>query len=460
VTKDPANRAPSGRGPARPPTARSVAADVQVRVLRDGAFAAAVLDVELDRNVQLDARDRALATELVYGSLRLRSWLEGRLARYAPRGLGSLDVHVRAHLLVAAYQLLVLTRVPAFAAVSEAVGAIRFLRGDKVGGFANAVLRKISREPRPSEEELARAALAGVEVGLARAMIASVGEEATLHLVTPGEAPPLGLRVERAEEREAWIERLRAARPDASIEPGALSPHAILVRGAGRLGDLPGWEEGAWTAQEEGSQVIALALGARPAEAILDACAGRGNKTGLLARAVLPSGTVDAADLHPSKLEHLEQDLSRLGLAPGATFAVDWSKGAGAARPPYDRVLVDAPCSGTGTIRRRPELLLRRAGADVAELAALQRAILARAASLVRPGGRVVYAVCSVLAEEAESVVSAAAELDLEPAPFDPAPGALEAVLAGATTLRLLPHLHGTDGYFLASFRRRDGAQR
>jgi len=424
---------------------------VLVRVLRDAAFAAAALDAELERNVQLETRDRALATELVYGTLRLLRWLEKRVARHAPRGLGSLDVHVRAHLFLAAYQLLALTRVPAFAAVSEAVDSIRALRGDRVGGFANAVLRKIASEPKPDAAELARASLASADPALAKAIVESVGEAAALRLVAADESPPLGIRVENASARDRWVARFREARPDAVVEPGRVSPHAVLVRGAGRVTELPGYEEGAWTAQEEGSQVIALALGAREGEAVLDACAGRGNKTGLLAARVGPHGAVDAADLHPQKLERLAEELGRIGRRPRATFAVDWSKGAGGVTGPYDRVLVDAPCSGTGTLRRRPDILLRRSGSDVRELADLQRAILARAAALVKPGGRVVYAVCSVLRDEGELVVSAAAELGLAPAPFDADLGE-HVASRDATSFRLLPHEHGTDGYFVASF--------
>jgi 16S rRNA (cytosine967-C5)-methyltransferase len=197
--------------------------------------------------------------------------------------------------------------------------------------------------------------------------------------------------------------------------------------------------------------VIAMSLGAREGEAVLDACAGRGIKTGLLARAVGGTGAVDAADLHPAKLERLVAELERIGVKPRTTFAVDWAAGSGGATGPYDRVLVDAPCSGTGTLRRRPELLLRRVAADLPALAALQRSILARVAPLVRPGGRLVYAVCSVLREEAEEVVAEAHELGLTPAPFDAAI-ASQVAPAGSTCFRLLPHEHGTDGYFVASF--------
>ena len=425
-----------------------------MRVLRDKAFAAAALDADLERNVQLDARDRALATELAYGTLRLLGWLTKRLDRHATRGIGSVDVQVRAQLLVAAYQVLVLTRVPAFAAVDEAVNAVKALRGPRVAGFANAVLRKLAAEPKPAAEEIARAALDAADPSLARAIVSAVGEAGALRLLSSEESPPLGLRVENGDDRETWIARLREARPEATITKGLVSPLAIVARGAGRLTDLPGWEEGGWTSQEEGSQVVALSLGARAGETVLDACAGRGNKTGLLARMVGASGAVDAADLHPAKLARLVTELERIGVAPRATFAVDWVAGIGGATGPYDRILVDAPCSGTGTIRRRPELLLRRKAADLPALADLQRAILGRVAGLVRPGGRLVYAVCSVLREEAEDVVAGAEAMGLMPSLFD---GELAATLASgdATSFRLMPHEHETDGYFVASFVKR-----
>lgn len=432
------------------PTARSVAAEVLARVLKGGAFASASLDAELDRNVQLDVRDKALATELVYGTLRFRGVLEARIGKYASRGIDAIDPRVLAVLEVAAYQLLVLTRVPAFAAVNEAVSEVRALRGERVSAFANAILRRISGEPKPDAEALAKEAFEAVDPALSGAIVRAVGEEGARHLFFPDGAPPLGLRVEDARERDAWLDKLRAARPDATFEAGRVSPHAILARGTGRTFDLPGYAEGAWTPQEEGSQVVALALGARSGDVVLDACAGRGNKTGLLLGEVGASGAVDAADLHPKKLERLKEELSRIHCRPRATFAVDWSVGHGDAKGPYDRVLVDAPCSGTGTLRRRPEILLRRALSDADRLAVVQRAILKHAAQSLKTGGRLVYAVCSVLPQEAEDVVQDAPQLGLASVPFESE--ALRAVAQERTSLRLLPHVHGTDGYFLASF--------
>ncbi len=450
------------RAPARRrPDARDVAATVLARVEKDGAFASAALDAELGRAVQLEARDRAFATELVYGSLRALPWLRSEIVRFAPRGIDTLDPRVRGHLFVAAYQLY-FTRVPAFAAVSEAVEAVRAGRGERVASFVNAVLRKLAHRA-ASMDEAARqdAMVASAPPWLREALERSLCPAEAHALLRCGTEPPaVALRVEHANQRDVWVERLRAAAAEASIEPGRLSPLAILERGAGKPQRLPGWDEGAWTVQEEGSQFAALAVGARDGDEVLDACAGRGNKTGLLARAVGPRGAVDACDANAAKLERLGEELARLGLTARATFAVDWTVGSGDVTGEYDRVLVDAPCSGIGTLRRRPDIALRRQAPDIASMARRQIAVTSRAAAHIRPGGTLVYVVCSVLREEGEDVVDAVlrASPGLELAPFE-APEA-RAVFGETPFFRLLPQVHGTDGYFIARLRRRAPSRR
>ena len=438
-----------------PRSARDVAARVVSRVIREDAFAAAVLEAELGRAAQLEARDRGLATELVYGSLRVLPWLKGEIARFATRGIDKLDERVQSHLIVAAYQLF-FTRVPAFAAVSQAVEGVRAERGEKMAGFANAVLRKVAGRAGTADEALRTdALLASTPAWLRAALDRSLGAEGARAMLGSGvEAPTITLRVEKAEERTAWVDKLRTAAPDASFEPGRLSPLAIAARGAGRPQSLPGWAEGSWTIQEEGSQLAALAVGARSGEHLLDACAGRGNKTGLLARAVGPEGAVDACDTSGSKLERLTTDLGRLGLAARATHAVDWTVGSGEVTETYDRVLVDAPCTGVGTLRRRPEIALRLKEEDLATKAAAQKAIVIRAADRVRPGGSLVYVVCSVLREEAEEVVEAllVARPDFTAAPFE-APE-VTGLFGNVASFRLLPQVQGCDGYFVARVRR------
>jgi 16S rRNA (cytosine967-C5)-methyltransferase len=441
--------APSAVSPARTAAAAALA-----RVFAAGAFASAALDAELAR-AGVDARDAALATELVYGVLRTEVTLDDRLATLAGRRAWAkeLGAEGRAHVLMAAYSLSFLDRVPAFAAVSEAVAGARAAGGERVAGFANAVLRRLSAEVAAKRPALADAIVASAPGWLRGALRRSLGRAgAAAYLAAGPVPPPIGLCLSHAEERAAWIDALRRAAPGATIEAGKVSPRAVLVRGAGDVRRLPGAGE-AWIIQEEGAQAVALVAGARPGECVLDACAGHGNKTWLLAREVGSAGAVDAADLHADKLAQLRAGPA--GASTRATYAVDWTAGAGDVPEGYDLVVVDAPCSGVGTLRRRPEIARTRAEADLARLAALQATIARRAATRARDGGRLVYAVCSVLREEGEEVAARLAEGDelgvrLEAAPFE---GGIGRALAGeGHAVRLTPHEHGTDGYFVASF--------
>ncbi len=434
--------APGGsarRKPQAAPSARRVASRVLARVFDDAAFAAAALSVELARNVQLDARERGLATELVYGVLRTEGALEARLLRYAPKGIK--DSVTRVELLLAAYQLLLLERVPGFAAVDTAVSAVRRERGERVAGFANAVLRKLAAAN--ERLTLSDAVRENAPPWLYQRLCRDVGEEEALALLgaDAGERG-VGIRVVGAEPPEWTRDATR----------GRVSERAVRVD---RLGDprrLPGFDEGRFVIQEEGAQAIALLLAARPGERVLDACAGRGQKTSLLAEQVGPAGSLWATDLYPEKLDALEQEFARLNLPLPERRGLDWTVGSADVPADFDRVLVDAPCSGTGTLRHRPEILRRLQPDDPGRLAALASTILRNAASRARPGARVVFAVCSVLAEEGEAVVASVRDL-LEPCPFEYC--GVTGLPAGAAELRLLPLRHGTDGYFVASFSRR-----
>lgn len=438
-----------------PISAREIAAHALGRVWQEAAFASAALDTELSR-ARVEPRDAALATELCYGVLRVEPALLSHLAKVsdrfrAPAGL------VRAHLLMGAYTICFLDRVPVFAAVSEAVEASRRVADARVGGFVNAVLRRLAtdveKNGRPS---LADAVVETCPWWLKNALGRAIGKDSVRAYLTEGAVPPpLGLCLADASQRELMIDRFIEATPAGSFTKGAASPRAVLVKGAGDLRRLPAYGLDFIT-QEEGAQVLALALGARAGERVLDACAGHGNKAWVLAHEVGAEGTADAADLHALKLRALERSFGPAVQRP-KTFVVDWQNGRGAVPADYDRVLVDAPCSGTGTLRRRPEIALRRTEEDVTRLAELQLAILRNAATCVKDGGRIVYAVCSVLREEAEAVVEAAIAAGaadgakLVPEPFDSP--VIQALFGTTAAFRLLPHVHGTDGYFAASLR-------
>jgi len=433
---------PSGEPSPAATSARVVAANVVQRVITEGAFVSDALDAELE-SARLEGRDRALATELCYGVVRVEHALGEHLEALARRGLDRGDDVLRAHLLVAAYQLLVLDRIPAFAAINEAVAALRQRRGPKVAGFANAILRRLSGSGQ--RLSLAAALEASVAPWLFAELCGSVGREAALGLLgaTPvasrrGLCVRLTARAER--DRLEWLAR---------AEPGKIVPSALWLPPCGDLRQLAGYSDGCFVVQEEGAQWAALALGAGPGERVLDACAGHGQKSSLLAERILPGGTLVVNDVTDSKLAKLRREFERLGLPAPSCHRVDLSRGEGSLPGGMDRVLVDAPCTGTGTLRRRPEILRRLTAADPRRLGDQAAALLMAAARTARPGGRVLFVVCSVLRSECEDVIERVAEV-LSPVPFD-APEARRVAGEGQSQYRLLPSEHGTDGYFVAS---------
>ncbi len=415
------------------------------RVYRKGAFAASALDEAL-RGVENSA-DRALTTELVYGLLRTRKALEAELQALATRGIAGNDERVVLHLLIAAYQLRYLERIPDFAAVDEAVELVTKERGKRVGGFCNALLRKLPKTP---GAPLSQAIESNAPAWLLEDMVRSVGHQAALELLgVPAAGDPL-----RASVGKACV-RLRAGAPVptwlSSASPGRLHPRAFKLEGAGNVRARVEFAEGHLVVQDEGSMFAAMLLGARPGERILDACAGRGQKTTLIAEEMAGSGELWATDKGEKKLAALRQEFQRLRLGPVNTECVDWTQAVPGLAGEFDRVLVDAPCSGTGTLRRRPEIMLRLTRADVARLTQLAETILRQATRHARKGGRVQLVLCSVLHEECEALVERVADI-LAPVPFDVRHPDVE---EGTTQLRLLPVPHDTDGFFVASFLRR-----
>ncbi len=427
--------------PAPAPTSRQIASEVVRRVLVDDAFAAAALSAEFERHPQISGRQRAAATDLVYGALRAARYLDGRLVRLDAGA--AIDPPTRAVLWVAGYELAFRPASPAHAVVDAAVDAAKAYHVPS-GRFVNALLRKLAtdltKDPAPS---LPEAFVAGAPRWLRRALDRAMGAgEAARFLAAGPWPPPLGLRVRRG-ERDEWITRLREAIPDATFEPSPVSGRAIRCgSGGGDPQQWPGVVEGDLVVQEEGSQAVAEALPLAAGDRVLDACAGRGNKTlALVDRLrtidVAAPGVVDAADLHAPKLVRLRDEAARLGVTVGQTLALDASVGLGGMPSgQHDRVLIDAPCSGTGTLRRRPEIVLRRVETDLLSLQAQQRAIVRTVAAAVRPGGTLLYAVCSVLAEECEQVLDGLEGFTLR------------------ELRRLLPQNDGCDGYALARLER------
>ena len=384
--------------------ARRVATRVLERIARDDAWASPTLDAELRRSSS-SRTDAALATQIVYGTLRVKPELDAALEQYARRPI-RVDDWTRAALLGAAYQLMHLDRVPAHAVVHDAVELVREKRGSRLAGFVNAVLRKLAAQ---SPADVPTPSSVAVPPWLDQALRASIGSDRTEALLRLDDHPPsIDLRVRADVDRDAVAKSILGVQPDASVSPTSLSPRGLRVSGVGDPRQLPGYAQGSFAVQEEGAQLIGLLLAAQRGERVLDACAGRGGKTAQLVEAVGEGGSVAAADLHEHRLEQIGSELARLRLGSGRvqTACVDWTVGSGSVRGPFDRVLVDAPCTGLGTLRRRPEILLRSTPEDGAHMGEKQRQILENASRLVKRGGTLLYAVCSPLLEEGSDVIA------------------------------------------------------
>ena len=397
-------------------SARGLARAVLDRVERDGAYAGRALAAALDRAPTLSPEDRALATELVYGVLRRRGRLDRALDALAREGTGHLDLGVQIALRVAAYQLLFLDRVPAYAVVDNAVEACKSARGRGLPGFANALLRKLSRVGEPPLPAAAAdptgylEASAGLPPWVARLLLAELSVDQAIafadNLVVP---PPVTLRANTLRTtREALGERLAGERPGASLPPSALAPDAILARHFESPAGTAAWRAGLFAVQDAGAQIVAELCGAAAGERILDACAGNGGKTGHLLALSGDRAQVDAMDLSKSKLDEGARTLRRLGVVSSRAIPADLHAAAGrphAALPPDPprralqraRRAAPPPRGAASTLARRsrdaggaaaPHARNPRAGAPTRWPVDLRRLHL-RKAGVPRGGGRV-----------------------------------------------------------------------
>jgi 16S rRNA (cytosine967-C5)-methyltransferase len=416
--------------------------------VEDGAYSNVVLPAML-RDSALDSRDRAFATDLVYGTLRRQRALDYLLGLSVDRPLDELDTPTRVSLRLGAYQL---TRsVPAHAAVGETVA----IAPRRARGYVNAVLRAVAGAgpnwPWPGGEGVAAL---GVRLSypdwIVEALVAQYGlADARACLEVANEPPQVALRVnpERASVR-AVADELRAA--GVEVTQGTLADGALLARGFGDPARLRAVAEGRATPQDEASQTVVAILDPQPGDTVVDAAAAPGGKSTAIAERVGAHGRVVACDVHPGRIRLVASARDRLRLDRVLPVVAD-GRALPVGPPCAEQVLVDAPCSGLGVLRRRAELRWRIRPGDLPGLVALQRDLLRDATRVVKPGGDVVYSVCTLTAEETIRV-DAWAERELPELVAEPPPGPpWRARGRGAV---LLPHDAGTDGMYVLRLRR------
>ena len=451
--------APAGRGarPTRPggearlnvTDARVAAADC-LADLREGDL----LDVAFERRVQsLDARDRRWVQELVWGMLRRRSMLDAVLDARVKGGTVRLDADVADLLRLGADQLLHMGSVPPYAAIAQTVELVKVRHGQGAGGLANAVLRRIDRErdqlgvPTPADPIDALALEFGHPRWLVARWLARWGAADTAKLLGANNTPgPLTIRPYNivTEQLEATLHAAGIEPTDVPLARGSLAlPTGIAMT------ELGAFKQGLFFVQDAAATLVTQYASVAPGSIAADLCAAPGGKTLELART---AQLVLASDRGTGRVKRLAENVRRVDAKNVHVFAADVRDGA---TMPVDAVLIDVPCTGTGTFRRHPDARWRLKISDIAVMAATQRSLARQAAKLVKVGGLLIYSTCSLEPEEndaqIESFLSEYSDWTLEPPPE----GAVPAEVLDAGRLRVLPHKHGVDGAFAARLRKR-----
>jgi 16S rRNA (cytosine967-C5)-methyltransferase len=432
--------------------ARITAFEILQRVA-EGAYGSVLL---ASREDDLKPQDRALCHELVMGVLRNQLWLDRLAEHFANRKVTQLDLPVTIALRLGLYQLRFLTRIPASAAVNESVNLARHARVRSAGALVNAVLRRAVREPDfdPAsgvDDDVARLSiLTSHPEWLIERWIKNLGlVEAEAFARANNNAAPVAFRINRKANETQILNRLRET--GAELVASEIVAGAWRITGAaGVLGDLA--KTGDVYIQDEASQLAAAVVDAQPGERVLDLCAAPGSKTTWIADRSDDRVLIVAGDVHEHRVRTVISSAKTQMLQGIRAIALDGLKPLPFPDATFDRVLLDAPCSGTGTLRRNPEIRYRISPADLADLAGRQKQLLFNAARVVRPGGHLIYSTCSVEPEENEAVVQqflentdsfAVNELQLN-SRFRTASGAA----------RSWPQRDGTDGFFICGFTR------
>ncbi|GAK39802.1 ribosomal RNA small subunit methyltransferase B [Paenibacillus sp. TCA20] len=444
-------------------SSREAALQVLAAVEQEGAYSNLLLNQVL-KQANLTPADTGLATELVYGTIARQKTLDYYLESYVAKGLAKLQPWVRSLLRLSLYQILYLDRVPDHAAVSEAVNIAKRKGHQGISGMVNGVLRNILRnrdkltipEDLPAAERIAL--MHSHPEWLVQRWIEQYGEqEAEAMCRANNEAPPVSVRVNTTMiSRNKLIQEMQEE--GLVVEPSLLSDDGIIVKSGGNMALTDWYKEGMLSVQDESSMLVAGAVDPKPGMTVLDCCAAPGGKTSHMGEKMEDQGRIIANDIHPHKVELIHRQAERLGLASIETVCHDaLDLASNYKEASFDRILLDAPCSGFGVIRRKPDLRWTKSPEDVEAISALQYELLSRVSKLLKPGGTLVYSTCTTEHAENGGVVERFLK---ENDQFAPA-GHLSlreelrhSAILDEYGIQILPHQFHSDGFYIARLTR------
>ena len=445
----------------QPRSAREAALHALVRYEQDLAYLNLALPAVVDH---LPEDERALAVYLAGGTVQRLNTIDWALNLYSRRPIDSMTPWVRNLLRLSAYQLLYMDRIPAYAAVNEAVKLARRYGHRGVAGLANALLRRLSAEagvlPWPDRDKAAEKYLAlkySIPEWLVVRMLKRYSFEETESWAHASNLkPPVSIRPNRLKNSPEELQEKLAA---AGIEtlPSAAVPGMLLFPGGFDPAGTELFRSGSYTIQGESSALVAPLLDPNPEDTVIDLCSAPGGKTTHLAELMDDRGRLFAVELQKSRLQLIEKAVARLNLQSVQPVLADGRKVQKEKLPVPTAILVDAPCSGLGVIRRLPEIKWRRKAVDLYEMQTLQLELLDAAAHILLPGGKLLYSVCTTEPEETSHVVEefSSRHPDFELENLHPLiPGPLQAELETEPAITTWPHRHKLDGFFIARWRK------
>ena len=436
---------------------RKAALRVLVNCRTNGAWADAALNVQIRRD-GLSGADAALCSRIVYGVLQNQLLLDHYISAYCSQKPDHLQPPLLDILRIGAYQILFLDKIPDSAAVNESVELAKMFKRGQAAGLVNAVLRKISKNKENLPEIPGQNPERTLSIRyshprwLVKRLLPILGvEETEKFLAANNDVAPMTVQVNPL---KTSVEKLTAELTEAgvTVKPHAWVPDCLELSGTGDLTALRAFREGDFMVQDPAARLVSLIADVKPGQRVLDVCAAPGGKSFSAAFAMGNQGSIQSCDLHENKLKRVRESAERLGItcieaapADGRVFKPEWENA-------FDVVLVDAPCSGLGIIRKKPDTRYKKAD-ELFALPVIQTAILENAARYVAPGGTLVYSTCTILSEENEQVSDAflaehpefSRESFTLPEPVGKTDG----------RLTLWPQRHDTDGFYICRMTRK-----
>lgn len=436
-----------------------MALDILVRVEKEQAYSNLLLHSAIEKS-DLSTTEKSLLTEIVYGTITWKLRLDYVLAQYC-KNLNKLDLWVLVLLRLSLYQLLFLDRIPPYAIVNEAVNIAK-KRGHKgIVGFVNGVLRGYLRDPKKAEipKDFDPIKRISIEYShpewLVKRWIEIYGEDTTEKICNANNQPEkVSIRINRLKSTPDLVQT-RLIEEGVDVELPAIYPFALQIVNKGNPTSLNSYQEGLFSIQDESSMIVAHLLDPKPGMNVLDACAAPGGKTTHIAELMDNQGRIIANDLHEHKERFIQEQANRLGITIIQTMSGDALDLLQHDIGTFDRILLDAPCTGFGVIRKKQDIKWNKQLGDIKTISYLQYQLLSNVSKLLVPGGKLIYSTCTIEPEENEKLVqrfiqeNPQFQLD-ETIVMDLPSERLKKCIKTPGMLQILPHDFGTDGFFIA----------